>query len=191
MASGSEGKSRDFQKGAASDLLNRLVHVRRVCKVVKGGKRFKFSSLVIVGDQKSRVGYGNGKAKEAQAAVKKAGDRAFVALEKIPLKDERTLYHDVFGSSGSCSVLLRSAKPGTGLIAGSAMRLVLEALGVKDVVGKIITSGSENNIVRATFDALSKTQSPRFLANKCRRSVPSDKGSVQEEESDDREEVSV
>lgn len=148
------------------DLSHFLVAVNRVCKVVKGGKRFNFSSLVVVGDGRGRVGFAKGRAKEAPSAVSKATSRASSSMIKVSLFENRTLYHDVQASFGACIVLLRAAPEGTGLIAGGAVRLVLEALGVKDIVAKIIKSGSPGGIVRATFSALSSMQTPRFVANK-------------------------
>jgi small subunit ribosomal protein S5 len=144
----------------------KLVDIRRVSKVVKGGKRFSFSALVVVGDGKGRVGYANGKAREVADAVKKAAERAKRYLIRIPMREGRTLHHDSFGRFGAGKVVLRSATSGTGIIAGGAMRSVFEALGIQDVVSKCIGSANPHNMVRATFDALQSTVSPKYIANK-------------------------
>jgi len=144
----------------------KLVAINRVAKVVKGGKRFSFSALVIVGDGKGRVGYASGKAKEVADAVKKAAERAKRSMIRIPMREGRTLHHDSFGHFGAGKVVLRSAVSGTGIIAGGAMRSVFEALGIQDVVSKCIGSANPHNMVRATFDALQSIVSPKFIAAK-------------------------
>src|SRR3954451_20048554 len=147
-----------------SEFVDRLVHINRVAKVVKGGKRFGFAALVVVGDQKGRVGFGHGKAREVPEAIRKATEAAKRELIFVPLRDGRTLHHDVHGRHGAGKVLLRSAKVGTGIIAGGPMRAVFETLGVHDVVAKSTGSSNPYNMVRATFDALAREASPRALA---------------------------
>lgn len=147
-----------------SDLIEKLVSVNRVAKVVKGGKRFGFSALVVVGDGRGRVGYGTGKAKEVPDAVRKATEKARKAMIKIPLKEGRTLHHDVKGGFGAGNVVLRTAVPGTGIIAGGAMRAIFEALGMHDVVSKSVGTSNPHNMVRATFEALRSVSSPRAVA---------------------------
>ena len=154
-----------------SEFVDKLVHINRVAKVVKGGKRFGFAALVIVGDQKGRVGFGHGKAREVPEAIRKATEAAKRALVRIPLKDSRTLHHEVRGHHGAGKVLLRPAPAGTGIIAGGPMRAVFEALGVADVVSKSLGTSNPYNMVRATFDALKGQQSPRMVANRRGRSV--------------------
>ncbi|MDR1551579.1 MAG: 30S ribosomal protein S5 [Holosporaceae bacterium] len=144
----------------------KLVAINRVAKVVKGGKRFSFSALVVIGDGKGRVGYANGKAREVADAVKKASDRAKRSLVRIPMREGRTLHHDVVGHFGAGRVVLRAAVSGTGIIAGGAMRSVFEALGIQDVVSKCVGSANPHNMVRATFVALQATVSPKFIAGK-------------------------
>jgi small subunit ribosomal protein S5 len=146
--------------------IEKLVAINRVAKVVKGGKKFSFSALVVVGDGKGRVGFATGKAREVSDAVKKASEKAKRCMVRIPLRESRTLHHDVFGRFGSGKVVLRSAVSGTGIIAGGAMRAVFEALGIQDVVSKCIGSANPHNMVRATFDALRSTVSPRYIASK-------------------------
>ena len=145
-------------------LIEKLVHINRVSKVVKGGRRFSFSALVVVGDGVSRVGFGHAKAQEVSSAVKKATVKASNSMVKIPLKEGRTLHHDANGKFGAGEVMLRSAPTGTGVIAGGPMRAVLEALGISDVVAKSLRSTNPFNMVRATFDALTSTMSPRMVA---------------------------
>jgi len=149
-----------------SDLIDKLVAVNRVAKVVKGGKRFGFAALVVVGDGKGRVGYGSGKAKEVSDAVKKATDDAKKHMVRIALREGRTLHHDIAGRFGAGKVYLRTASPGTGFIAGGPMRAVFEALGVQDVVAKSIGTSNPHNMVKATFDALTRMRSPRAIAAK-------------------------
>ena len=144
----------------------KLVAINRVAKVVKGGKRFSFSALVIVGDGKGRVGYAGGKAREVSGAVKKAAERAKRSMVKIYMREGRTLHHDAIGRFGASKVILRSAVSGTGIIAGGAMRSVFEALGIQDVVSKCIGTTNPHNMVRATFDALQSTVSPKYIAGK-------------------------
>ena len=149
-----------------NDLIDRLVHINRVAKVVKGGRRFVFAALVVVGDQKGKVGFGHGKAKEVPEAIKKATDDAKREMIKVPLRDGRTLHHDVYGHHGAGKVLLRTAPSGTGIIAGGPMRAIFEALGVQDVVAKSQGTANPYNMVRATFNALKNEQSPRMIASR-------------------------
>jgi len=147
-----------------SEFVDKLVHINRVAKVVKGGRRFGFAALVVVGDQKGRVGFGHGKAREVPEAIRKATEAAKRNLIKVPLREGRTLHHDVKGRHGAGKVLLRAAPPGTGIIAGGPMRAVFETLGVQDVVAKSQGSSNPYNMVRATFDALKAEDSPRGVA---------------------------
>ena len=147
-----------------SDFIDRLVHINRVAKVVKGGRRFGFAALVVVGDQKGKVGFGHGKAKEVPEAIKKATDDAKRDMIRVPLRDGRTLHHDVYGHHGAGKVLLCSAPSGSGIIAGGPMRAIFEAVGVQDVVAKSQGTANPYNMVRATFNALKSEQSPRMVA---------------------------
>jgi small subunit ribosomal protein S5 len=149
-----------------SEFTDRLVAINRVAKVVKGGKNFGFAALVVVGDQKGRVGFGHGKAREVPDAVRKATDEAKKTMIRVALREGRTLHHDGNGRWGAGKVTLRAAPPGTGVIAGGPMRAVLEVLGVQDVVAKSIGSSNPYNMVRATFMALREQTSPRFVASK-------------------------
>ncbi len=146
--------------------IEKLVAINRVAKVVKGGKRFSFSALVVVGDGKGRVGYAGGKAREVVDAVKKAFEKAKRLMVRIPMREGRTIHHDVVGNFGAGKVVLRTANAGTGIIAGGAMRAVFEALGVQDVVSKCVGSTNPHNMVRATFAALQSTVAPRNIAAK-------------------------
>jgi small subunit ribosomal protein S5 len=148
------------------DLVDRLVNINRVAKVVKGGRRFGFSALVVVGDGKGRVGYGGGKAREVPEAVRKATEQAKRSMIRVPLRQGRTLHHDVQGQFGAGRVVLRAAAPGTGIIAGGPMRAVFEALGVSDVVAKSLGTANPHNMIKATFKALSSMMSPRAVAAK-------------------------
>jgi small subunit ribosomal protein S5 len=161
---GRGGRDRDRGHEGGDDLIDKLVTINRVAKVVKGGRRFAFAALVVVGDQKGRVGYGAGKAREVPEAIRKATDRAKRTMIRVPMKEGRTLHHDVHGHFGAGSVVLRSAAAGTGIIAGGPMRAVFETLGMQDVVAKSIGSSNPYNMVRATFDALSHQDSPRSVA---------------------------
>ncbi|MFV9876158.1 MAG: 30S ribosomal protein S5 [Rickettsiales endosymbiont of Dermacentor nuttalli] len=149
-----------------SELKEILVYIGRVSKVVKGGKRFGFTAVVVVGDGKGRVGYGLGKAKEVTEARTKAAQVAKKSMMRIHLREGRTLHHDVLGNFGAGKVLLRSAKAGTGIIAGGAMRAVFEVLGIHDIVAKSIGSSNVHNMIGATFDALRELNSPRQIADK-------------------------
>jgi small subunit ribosomal protein S5 len=153
------------------ELLRRNVSVSRVSKVVKGGKRFNFSAIVVVGDGKGLVGYGVGKAKEVPEAIKKATDLASRSMEKFPLKEGRTIHQDVHGSFGAGKVILRSAPKGTGVIAGGAMRSIFEVAGIQDVVAKALRSTNPHNVVKATLSALRSIETPRTVAMKRGRKV--------------------
>ena len=147
-----------------SEFTDKLVHINRVAKVVKGGRRFGFAALVVVGDEKGRVGFGHGKAREVPEAIRKATDAAKRGLIRVPLREGRTLHHDVAGRHGAGKVYLRAAPPGTGIIAGGPMRAVFETPGMQDVVAKSLGSSNPYNMVRATFDALKHQDSPRSVA---------------------------
>ncbi len=147
-----------------SEFTDKLVHINRVAKVVKGGRRFGFAALVVVGDQKGRVGFGHGKAREVPEAIRKATEAAKRGLIRVSLREGRTLHHDVNGRWGAGKVILRSAPQGTGIIAGGPMRAVFETLGMQDVVAKSLGSSNPYNLVRATFDALKNEDSPRAVA---------------------------
>lgn len=161
---GSNAVRRDRDK--EDDLVDKLVHINRVAKVVKGGRRFAFAALVVVGDTKGRVGYGSGKAREVPEAIRKATEQAKRTLVRIPLREGRTLHHDVNGKFGAGRVILRAAPPGTGIIAGGPMRAVFETMGVQDVVSKSMGSNNPYNMVKATFEALKSLRSPRMIAAK-------------------------
>ena len=164
---GGDRERRGDRRGAErepSEFIDKLVHINRVAKVVKGGRRFGFAALVIVGDQKGRVGFGHGKAREVPEAIRKATDAAKRSLVRVPLREGRTLHHDVNGRHGSGKVVCRAAPAGTGIIAGGPMRAVFETLGVQDVVAKSFGSSNPYNMVRATFDALKHEDSPRSVA---------------------------
>ncbi len=149
-----------------SDLSDKLVSINRVAKVVKGGRRFGFAALVVVGDGRGRVGFGSGKAREVPEAIRKATEQAKRKLIRVPLREGRTLHHDTTGHYGAGRVVLRAAPPGTGIIAGGPMRAVFETLGVQDVVTKSIGTSNPHNMIRATFEALGRMRSPRMIANK-------------------------
>lgn len=159
-----------FQK-EESEFIEKLVHINRVAKVVKGGRRFGFAALVVVGDGRGRAGFGKGKAREVPEAIKKATDAAKKNMIRVPLKEGRTLHHDVQGRHGAGKVLLRTAVPGTGIIAGGPMRAVFESLGIADVVTKSLGSANPYNMVRATFGALKNQVSPRSIAAKRNKKV--------------------
>lgn len=147
-----------------TDIVDKLVSINRVAKVVKGGRRFGFAALVVVGDGKGRVGFGTGKAKEVPEAVTKATEAAKKSMIKVPLKESRTLHCDVKGGYGAGRVILRAAPPGTGIIAGGPMRAVFEVLGIHDVVAKSNGTSNPHNMIKATFDALQRINAPRDIA---------------------------
>ena len=164
---GEGGRGRDRNREERdSEFVDRLVHINRVAKVVKGGRRFGFAALVVVGDQKGRVGFGHGKAREVPEAIRKATEAAKRGVVRVPLREGRTLHHDVNGRHGAGRVVLRAAPAGTGIIAGGPMRAVFELLGVHDVVAKSQGSSNPYNMVRATFNALSREDSPRSVAQR-------------------------
>ncbi|UEM22326.1 30S ribosomal protein S5 [Skermanella mucosa] len=169
------GDNRDRQNRGGdreeSDLVEKLVGINRVAKVVKGGRRFGFAALVVVGDAKGRVGVGSGKAREVPEAIRKATDQAKRTMIRVPLREGRTLHHDVHGHFGAGRVVLRAAPTGTGIIAGGPMRAIFEALGVQDVVTKSIGTSNPHNMIKATFDALAQVVSPRAVAARRGRRV--------------------
>ena len=148
------------------EFADRLVAINRVSKTVKGGKRFGFAALVVVGDQRGRVGFGKGKAKEVPEAIRKATEQAKRGLIRVPLRDGRTLHHDIEGRHGAGKVIMRTAVAGTGIIAGGPMRAVFEMLGVQDVVAKSLGSQNPYNMIRATLDGLKREASPRTVAQR-------------------------
>jgi small subunit ribosomal protein S5 len=163
MAQDRKGRdNRDQERD--SEFVDKLVGINRVAKVVKGGRRFGFAALVVVGDQKGRVGFGHGKAREVPEAIRKATEAAKRDMIFVPLRSGRTLHHDVDGRHGAGKVHLRAAEPGNGIIAGGPMRAVFETLGVQDVVAKSIGSSNPYNMVRATFDALKRQMHPKDVA---------------------------
>jgi len=179
------GGDRDRDRDREDDgLTDKLVTINRVAKVVKGGRRFAFAALVVVGDQKGRVGYGAGKAREVPEAIRKATERAKRSMIRVPMKEGRTLHHDIEGRYGAGKVVLRSAVAGTGIIAGGPLRAVFETLGIGDVVAKSLGSRNPHNMVKATFAALERCASPRSVANRrgkkvselFRRDQPPDRG---------------
>jgi small subunit ribosomal protein S5 len=161
--SNQKGRNRDE---AAPEFADRLVAINRVSKTVKGGKRFGFAALVVVGDQKGRVGFGKGKAKEVPEAIRKATEQAKRQMVRVPLREGRTLHHDIDGRHGAGKVVMRTAPTGTGIIAGGPMRAVFEMLGVQDVVAKSIGSQNPYNMIRATLDGLGRQASPRIVAQR-------------------------
>lgn len=163
---GRGGRGRRDREEEQSEFVDKLVGINRVAKVVKGGKNFGFAALVVVGDQKGRAGFGKGKAREVPEAIRKATEEAKRNIVRIPLREGRTLHHDIQGRHGAGKIVLRAAPPGTGVIAGGPMRAVMDVLGVQDVVGKSIGSSNPYNMVRATFDALKRQASPRSVASK-------------------------
>ncbi len=154
----------DDQSREDGELVDKLVSINRVAKVVKGGRRFGFGALVVVGDTKGRVGYGAGKAREVPEAIRKATEQAKRNMIRVPLREGRTLHHDVTGHFGAGRVVLRAAPAGTGIIAGGPMRAVFETVGVADVVAKSVGTANPHNMVKATFDALKHLSSPRSVA---------------------------
>jgi len=155
---------RDRREREEPEFQDRLVAINRVSKTVKGGKRFGFAALVVVGDQKGRVGFGSGKAREVPEAIRKATEQAKRQMIRVPLKEGRTLHHDMYGRHGAGKVVMRAAPAGTGIIAGGPMRAVFEMLGVQDVVSKSIGTQNPYNMIRATFEGLKLETSPRQVA---------------------------
>jgi small subunit ribosomal protein S5 len=162
---GGRGRDRDREE-RDSEFVDKLVHINRVAKVVKGGRRFGFAALVVVGDQKGRVGFGHGKAREVPEAIRKATERAKRAMIRVPMKEGRTLHHDIEGRYGAGKVVMRSAVAGTGIIAGGPLRAVFETLGMGDVVAKSLGSRNPHNMVKAAFAAFQRCASPRSVATR-------------------------
>jgi small subunit ribosomal protein S5 len=154
------------ERQEGDELKDKLVTINRVAKVVKGGRRFSFAALVVVGDEKGRVGWGAGKAREVPEAIRKATERAKRGMIRVPMREGRTLHHDVVGEFGAGRVILRAAPAGTGIIAGGPMRAVFETLGMGDVVAKCLGSANPHNMVKATFAALQRCTSPRAVASR-------------------------
>jgi len=154
------------EREEAPEFSDRLVAINRVSKTTKGGKNFGFAALVVVGDQKGRVGFGKGKAKEVPEAIRKATEQAKRQMIRVPLKEGRTLHHDMEGRHGAGKVVMRTAPTGTGIIAGGPMRAVFEMLGIQDVVAKSTGSQNPYNMIRATIDGLKKENSPRQVAQR-------------------------
>ena len=163
---GGRGRERERDRETGDELVDKLVTINRVAKVVKGGRRFAFAALVVVGDQKGRVGYGAGKAREVPEAIRKATERAKKTMIRVPMKEGRTLHHDIRGTFGAGDVVIRAAPAGTGIIAGGPLRAVFETLGIGDVVAKSLGSRNPHNMVKATFAALSGVTSPRLVASR-------------------------
>ena len=161
---GGRGRRREGEQREESDLIEKLVSINRVAKVVKGGRRFGFAAVVVVGDGKGRAGYGTGKAREVPEAIRKATDAAKRNMVRVPLREGRTIHHDVRGRFGAGRVIIRAAKPGTGIIAGGPMRAIFESLGLHDVVAKSVGSSNPHNMIKATFAALDYISSPRSVA---------------------------
>lgn len=157
---------RNNHEEQGEELIEKLVHINRVSKTVKGGKRFGFAALVVVGDGKGRVGFGHGKAREVPEAISKATASAKKKMVRVPLKEGRTLHHDGRGHFGAGQVTVRSAPAGTGIIAGGPMRAVFESLGVADVVTKSVGTSNPYNMIRATFEALVEQTSPKSVAQR-------------------------
>jgi small subunit ribosomal protein S5 len=163
---GGERRDRREREEGGSELIERLVGINRVAKTVKGGRNFSFAALVVVGDGKGRVGFGTGKAREVPEAIRKGTDNAKKNMIHVPLREGRTLHHDIEGRFGAGQVTLRCAPAGTGVIAGGPMRAIFESMGVQDVVTKSTGSPNPHNMIKATFDALKRSASPRSVANR-------------------------
>ena len=161
-----ERERRGGDRDEENELKDKLVTINRVAKVVKGGRRFAFAAIVVIGDQRGRVGHGAGKAREVPEAIRKATEAAKRGLIRVPLRDGRTLHHDVYGRFGAGKVTLRAAPAGTGIIAGGPMRAVFETLGIKDIVAKSVGTSNPHNMIKATFVALEKLNSPRMVAQR-------------------------
>ena len=166
MAERDNRRDRRDNRDENPEFADRLVAINRVSKTVKGGKRFGFAALVVVGDQRGRVGFGKGKAKEVPEAIRKATEQAKRQMIRVPLREGRTLHHDMEGRHGAGRVVMRAAVPGTGIIAGGPMRAVFEMLGLQDVVAKSLGSQNPYNMIRATMDGLRHEQSPRSVAQR-------------------------
>jgi small subunit ribosomal protein S5 len=164
MAKSKKSESENREERESGELIEKLVGINRVAKVVKGGKRFSMAALIVVGDGKGKAGYGTGKAREVPEAIRKGTESATRDMRRVPLREGRTLHHDVVGVYGSGRVILRAAPPGTGIIAGGPMRAVFEALGVQDIVAKSVGTSNPHNMIKATFNALEQVVSPRSVA---------------------------
>ena len=158
-----EEKPETFQ---SDDMVERLVTIKRTAKVVKGGSRFSFSAIVVVGNGQGEVGYGLGKAKEVPESIRKATEKARRSMVAIPVRDGRTIFHEIIGSYGAGSVVMRPAAEGTGIIAGGSMRPIFEALGIRDVLAKSTGTSNPHNLIKATFAALKSVRSPQQIADK-------------------------
>jgi small subunit ribosomal protein S5 len=180
-----EGRGGDRAEREEAELVEKLVSINRVAKVVKGGRRFGFAALVVVGDGRGRVGYGSGKAREVPEAIRKATDQAKRGLIRVPLREARTLHHDVTGRFGAGSVVLRAAPQGTGIIAGGPTRAVFEALGIQDVVAKSTGTSNPHNMIKATFAALQAMSNPRMVAARRGKKVADILGIREEKETVD------
>ena len=154
----------DFKKKNDDGILEKLVHINRITKVVKGGRRFGFSALVVVGNQAGKIGIAHAKSKQVPDAIKKANEVARRKLIHIPLREGRTIHHDVYGKDGAGKIILRGAPKGTGIIAGGPVRAVCEVLGIKDIVAKSMGTSNPHNVIRATMKALSKQYSPKHIS---------------------------
>ncbi len=163
-----DGRRQRDDRGSREDpdLIEKLVGINRVAKVVKGGRRFGFAALVIVGDGRGRVGHGHGKAREVPEAIRKATEQAKRSMIRVPLREGRTLHHDIKGRFGAGRVIMRPAGQGTGIIAGGPMRAIFEALGIQDVVAKSIGTSNPYNMIKATFEGLKRNNSPRMVAQR-------------------------
>jgi len=160
------GPKDDRRDGSDPDMVEKLVAINRVAKVVKGGRRFGFAALVVVGDGRGRVGFGSGKAREVPEAIRKGTEHARKNMVRVPLREGRTLHHDIYGHFGAGKMELRAAPPGTGIIAGGPTRAVFEALGVQDVVVKSVGTSNPYNMIKAVFNGLQRCQSPRMVASR-------------------------
>jgi small subunit ribosomal protein S5 len=154
----------NFKDKKKDDMLEKLVHINRITKVVKGGRRFGFSALVVVGNQEGKIGIAHAKSKQVPDAIKKANEVARRNLIHIPLREGRTIHHDVYGKDGAGKIVLRGAPKGTGIIAGGPVRAVCEVLGIKDIVAKSMGTSNPHNVIRATMKALSKQYSPKHIS---------------------------
>lgn len=182
-----ERKKEENEDREGNELIEKLVGINRVAKVVKGGKRFAMAAIVVIGDGKGRVGIGTGKAREVPDAIKKATEAAKRKLRRVPLREGRTIHHDVKGRYGAGKVVLRTAPAGTGIIAGGPMRAVFEALGVRDIVAKSVGSSNPHNMIKATFDALEQINSPRSVAVRRGKKVNEILGKKQAEQLEGKE----
>ena len=154
----------NFNNGKNTEFVEKLVHMNRITKVVKGGRRFGFSALVVVGNQNGKIGVAHAKAKQVPDAIKKANELARRNLVQIPLREGRTIHHDIFGKDGAGKIKLRAAPKGTGIIAGGAVRAVCEVLGIKDIVAKSLGTANPHNVIRACMKALTKQNSPKNIS---------------------------